>query len=209
MGTDVRVCFVGDSFVAGVGDPDHLGWVGRVAADTHGQGQPLTAYNLGVRRETTADVLGRLRVECTARLPAGVQAGVVLSVGVNDTTLLGGRPRIASPYSAANLDMMLRQTRDARWPSLVIGPPPVDDEYQNDRIAELEGLFGTLCRRRGVPYLGVLAELRRHDVWRREVRAGDGSHPGREGYQVLADLVRPAFSGWLAALSGPWWTTSR
>lgn len=27
---DVRVCFVGDSFVAGVGDAQHLGWAGRL-----------------------------------------------------------------------------------------------------------------------------------------------------------------------------------
>ena len=26
---DVRVCVFGDSFVAGVGDPKSLGWVGR------------------------------------------------------------------------------------------------------------------------------------------------------------------------------------
>lgn len=35
---DLRVCLVGDSFVAGVGDPDHLGWVGRVAVRSHGAG---------------------------------------------------------------------------------------------------------------------------------------------------------------------------
>ncbi|HEY5879809.1 MAG TPA: GDSL-type esterase/lipase family protein [Nakamurella sp.] len=207
MATDVRVCFVGDSFVAGVGDPEHLRWVGRVAADSHARGRPLTAYNLGVRRDSTAEVLARLRNECTARLPTGVQAGVVLSVGVNDTTLLGGRPRVAAAYSGANLDMMLRQTRGAGWSTLVVGPPPVDDEYQNDRIAELDAVFGTLCRRRGVPYLGVLADLRRHDVWRGEVRAGDGAHPGSAGYRVLADLVLPAWSVWLAGLSGRRWAT--
>lgn len=47
--TDLRVCFVGDSFVAGVGDPQHLGWTGRIAARTYQAGQPLTSYVLGVR----------------------------------------------------------------------------------------------------------------------------------------------------------------
>lgn len=37
---DLRVCFVGDSFVAGVGDPEQLGWAGRVAARTHSAGRP-------------------------------------------------------------------------------------------------------------------------------------------------------------------------
>jgi len=42
---DLRVCVVGDSFYAGVGDPYHLGWVGRVAARTQHLGLPLTAYS--------------------------------------------------------------------------------------------------------------------------------------------------------------------
>jgi lysophospholipase L1-like esterase len=36
---DVRVCFVGDSFVAGVGDPRHLGWAGRLAAQSQRKGR--------------------------------------------------------------------------------------------------------------------------------------------------------------------------
>ncbi len=202
MGTDVRVCFVGDSFVAGVGDPDQLGWVGRLAADSHTQGRPLTTYNLGVRRETTAEVLARMTAECTARLPPGCAAGVVLSLGVNDTTLLGGRTRVAGPYSVANLDMLMRQAHGAGWPTLVVGPPAVDDEYQNDRIAGLDELFAALCHRRRVPYVSVQFDLRREATWRQEVRDGDGAHPGRAGYQILADLVRPAWESWLVGLAG-------
>jgi lysophospholipase L1-like esterase len=53
MSSDVRVCFLGDSFVAGVGDPHCLGWAGRLAALSHARGLLLTVYNLGVRRDTT------------------------------------------------------------------------------------------------------------------------------------------------------------
>ncbi|MGY4098205.1 hypothetical protein ACW2Q0_01365 [Nocardia sp. R16R-3T] len=45
MRNDLRVCFIGDSFVAGVGDPQGLGWVGRPAAGTYTTGQPLAADN--------------------------------------------------------------------------------------------------------------------------------------------------------------------
>lgn len=78
---DLRVCLVGDSFVAGVGDPDHLGWVGRVAARSHGAGRPLTAYALGVRRQTSQDVADRWRAECTPRLPDGCDGRVVVAAG--------------------------------------------------------------------------------------------------------------------------------
>ncbi len=207
VGIDVRVCFVGDSFVAGVGDPEQRGWVGRLAAHSHRGGRPLTAYNLGVRRDTTADVLSRVPAECGTRLPRGCDAGVVLSFGVNDTTLVGGRPRIAAPYSSANLDMILRHARDAGWPALVVGPPPVDDELQNDRIAGLDGLFAALCQRRGVPYVSVFPHLRIDPTWRRELFEGDGSHPGGEGYEVLAELLRPTWETWLLGLFQGRWTT--
>jgi lysophospholipase L1-like esterase len=57
--TDIRICFVGDSFVNGTGDPDCLGWTGRLCASRSRQGRSITYYNLGVRRETSADICDR------------------------------------------------------------------------------------------------------------------------------------------------------
>ncbi|WP_281179812.1 hypothetical protein [Nocardia grenadensis] len=39
MSGDQRICFVGDSFVAGVGDPQALGWTERLTAHDLGRGQ--------------------------------------------------------------------------------------------------------------------------------------------------------------------------
>ena len=50
---DIRICFVGDSFVNGIGDETALGWVGRVCALAHTHGFPLTSYNLGIPLERT------------------------------------------------------------------------------------------------------------------------------------------------------------
>ncbi|TVT28621.1 G-D-S-L family lipolytic protein, partial [Amycolatopsis rhizosphaerae] len=125
---DLRVCFVGDSFVAGVGDPEHLGWAGRVAARTHRSGPPLTAYNLGIRRNTSDDVLGRWRAECLPRFPHGCTSAIALSFGVNDTMVEGGRRRVPADRSAANLVTLLDEIPSATGPVLVIGPVPVADE---------------------------------------------------------------------------------
>ncbi|WP_432503462.1 GDSL-type esterase/lipase family protein [Kineococcus arenarius] len=142
MTVDVRVCFLGDSFVAGVGDPQHLGWAGRLAAHSHTRGQALTGCNLGVRRDTSTDVLARWRAECAPRLPSGCRSGIVLSCGVDDTTLDGptgrGAPRVAPDVSTANLAALLQQFPTAARSILVVGPPPVDDEEQNERIADLD-----------------------------------------------------------------------
>ncbi|GAB4083142.1 G-D-S-L family lipolytic protein [Modestobacter muralis] len=190
--SDVRVCAVGDSFVAGVGDPDHLGWVGRLAARSP---VPLTSYVLGVRGQTSRQVLARWRAECDLRLPADVDGRVVVSFGVNDTTLVDGVPRVAPADSAAHLAALLA---DSPWPVLVVGPPPVDDVAQNGRTAGLDAAFAEVCRERGVPYVGVLTPLLASPVWMREVTTGDGAHPGAAGYAELAVLVRPAWDDWIA-----------
>lgn len=188
---DLRVCFVGDSFVAGVGDPEHLGWVGRIAARTHQTGQPLTAYALGVRRQTSRDIADRWRAECTARLPPGCDARVVISLGVNDTTVEDGAPRVHAADSARHLDGMLRGVQDAGWSALLVGPPPIADPAQNKRTARLEASFSSVCGAAGVDYVRVFDPLLADPVWMREVAAGDGAHPGAAGYQRLADLVWP------------------
>lgn len=198
MTRDLRICFVGDSFVAGVGDPGHLGWTGRLAAgSTHG-GLPLTGYVLGVRRQTTAEVAERWAAECRVRLAGGGwEPRVVLSTGVNDTTEEDGAPRLAPQRSVAALTGMLAGAADAGWPALVVGPPAVADDDQNRRIADLDDRFARVCAGSGVPYVRVSAALAADPTWRAEVAAGDGAHPGAAGYAVLADLVRPQWQRWL------------
>jgi acyl-CoA thioesterase I len=81
---DHRVCFVGDSFVQGTGDTAGGGWVRRVTAAAAGAGCDITAYNLGVRRDTSADIAARWQAECDARLRAECSPYLVFSFGAND-----------------------------------------------------------------------------------------------------------------------------
>lgn len=198
------MCFVGDSFVAGVGDPEHLGWAGRLAARTHRgtatAGRPLTTYGLGVRRQTSAEVAARLVAECRPRLPLGCAAGVVLSCGVNDTTLEAGHTRVPLGGSVAALSAALSSCAASSWEVLVVGPPPVDDASHNERTAAVDARFARVCADRGVTYVPVLDALRREPVWMQQVAADDGAHPQAEGYALLAGLVAPAWDAWVAAL---------
>ena len=199
MPSDIRVCFLGDSFVAGVGDPEHLGWTGRLAARSERAGQSLTAYNLGVRRETSSDVLARWRSECAPRLPVTSDGRVVVSLGVNDTTDEGGAPRVAARESTANLAELLQGLRAANWPVLVVGPPPVGDDDQNRRIGLLDVAFARVCSSTQTAHASTLPDLLTDETWRREVEAGDGAHPAAAGYQRLADIVWPSWTAWLAS----------
>jgi acyl-CoA thioesterase-1 len=194
---DVRVCFLGDSYVAGAGDPEHLGWVGRVSARADRGGQPLTAYNLGVRRETSRDVTARWRAECVPRLPAGCSGRIVVAFGVNDTTQERGVARVAPADSGAHLAGLLEGVAARGWPALVVGPPPVADAAQNERISVLDARFLGVCQGAQVGYVSVFRPLLGSGDWMREVSAGDGAHPGSAGYAELAELVWPPWWAWL------------
>jgi acyl-CoA thioesterase I len=191
------VFFVGDSFVAGVGDPQHRGWVGRLAERAHRIGAPITAYNLGVRRDTSDDILRRWADEVAVRRGAGAQERLVVSFGVNDTTDAGRATRVAPEYSVANLHTLLADAGAAGLPALMVGPPPVADPVQNRRIAALDEQFAAVCAETGAPYVTVFAPLRDAPVWMDEVAAGDGAHPAAAGYDLLTDLVEPAWQEWL------------
>jgi lysophospholipase L1-like esterase len=65
---DIRICFVGDSYVQGTGDDECLGWAGRLCASARRAGHNITYYNLGVRRETSTDITRRWLAECEPRL---------------------------------------------------------------------------------------------------------------------------------------------
>ena len=195
---DIRVIFLGDSLVAGVGDPDGAGWVGRVVGGAFAAGMPLTAYNLGVRRETSADVLARWQSEVTPRVADEADCRVVFSFGANDATCENGRPRVAPAESVENLSRALAAARRCALPVLVVGPPPVNDDGQQERIRMLSAGFRDVAERAGTPYVDRAEPLRASPLWRRELTAGDGAHPGSAGYALMADLIMPAWLAWLA-----------
>ncbi len=197
---DRRVAFFGDSLVAGVGDPTGMGWVGRVVAASFGLGLPLTAYNLGVRRETSEQVAVRWRCETEPRLLPDTDARVVLSFGANDTTAEDGQLRVSPERSCAALAAILADAADAGLPVLMVGPGPVDDTAQNERIQALSAAFEEACRRSGAVFVSVMEPLLASRVWMKEVAAGDGAHPAADGYETLAQLV--IAGGWVGWLEG-------
>ncbi|NKY40503.1 GDSL-type esterase/lipase family protein, partial [Cellulomonas septica] len=136
--TRLTVLFLGDSFVAGVGDPTALGWTGRLLAATHRPDRDVTGYVLGVRRQTSDDVLDRWEREAAARLP-GVGAGaVVVSFGVNDATVEEGRRRVPEERTADNLRRLVEEARARDLAVLVVGPPPIADADVNARVVTLD-----------------------------------------------------------------------
>jgi len=175
--------------------PAGLGWVGRVAVASFAAGTPLTAYNLGVRGETSLQVASRWRLETRARLLPGADTRMVVSFGANDTTIEDGVQRVEAERSCGALDDILERARSIDLPTLVVGPAPVDDAEQSRRIHSLSAAFGEVCASRAVPFLGVAEPLLASNVWSQQAASGDGAHPGAAGYEALAEIVLSG--GWL------------
>lgn len=188
----MRICFFGDSFTNGTGDDTCLGWVGRVCAEQRQRGVDLTAYNLGVRRDTSGDILRRWRVESEARLPAGYDRKLVFAFGNNDAASndRGNGGRLDSRETHANAVAILSEAR-LFAPTLVIGPLPVlETKEENLRVATVSKCLSEVCADLTTPYLDLMQ--RPHNfwtIWRAEAVRGDGVHPNAEGYRLIATAV--------------------
>jgi lysophospholipase L1-like esterase len=199
---DLRVLFFGDSIVAGAGDPQGRGWVGRVVEASWAAGLPLTSYGLGVRRQTSVEVAARWLAEARPRLHPGADNRVVFAFGVNDATHEEGAPRVEADVSVATLERVLGEADQLGLPAFVVGPGPVCDPEHRARIRALSERFEVVCRRRGVPYVAVVEALRASSTWLNEAARGDGAHPSAGGYDALSSLVVDGgWPGWLRSLA--------
>ncbi len=196
----MRICFVGDSIVNGTGDQECLGWAGRICAEAQRRYHDVTYYNLGIRRDTSADIMGRWRQEVACRFPDGVDARVVFSFGGNDVTVEDGVPRVEFADSIRNTRQILGEAKQS-YPVLMVGPPPTVDAEKNEDTARLSKKLGLVCKELEVPYLDVFATLKESGTWIREAEAYDGSHPRAGGYSELAALVQewPVWLSWFKA----------
>jgi lysophospholipase L1-like esterase len=187
---DVGLVFVGASLVAGVGDPKGQGWVSRVVGRTHHPDLELTAYNLGVRGDTTADVLARWKQEAAPRWQGRTEKRLVVSVGGNDaaTGVTLARHRL-------NLANILDDAASAGIGTFVVSPPPTDDEELNAKLDVLVDAQADVCSRRGVPFVDCFAPLLGHDQWQSDLASSrPAHHPGQAGYGLIAWLV--LHNGW-------------
>jgi lysophospholipase L1-like esterase len=199
MSAPIRICFFGDSFVNGTGDDDGLGWVGRLVSRARRAGRDVTSYNLGIRRDTSADIAARWEEEARRRLPAGCDARLLFSFGANDCTEdEAGRARLPLETTLAHAEKMLRDAAMLA-PVLMIGPFLPGEPRVEARIDRLCGEMRGLSAGLRIPYIEARGFIASCAVFRREADAGDGAHPNRGGYEALADFIgaSPQWEAWL------------
>jgi lysophospholipase L1-like esterase len=187
---DVGMIFLGASQTAGYGDPKGLGWVGRVVARTQHPDLDLTAYNLGVRGNTSGDVVNRWSAECAPRWRGRAEKRLVLSVGIADIT-----SGMTMARSRLNLANVLDEAASAGVSIFVVGLTPTLDPELNRKVEALAEAQADVCARRGITYVDCYRPLVGHDQWMADLAASpDRAHPGQAGYGLIAWLV--LHNGW-------------
>lgn len=210
----VRICFVGDSLTAGTGDAECRGWPGRLCAEEIGQrDHDISAYNLGVRAETSALIAARWEAECRPRLPDHVDGRLTFSFGLNDMADQEGTgQRLTHEQSVETARALLSRAKSWR-PTLWIGPTPPRREppeivpgpgvkytFYRDRVKDLNERYRALAADLDVPYCDLFEPLAENPDWNRDMAQADGVHPTAAGYRMMARLIAD-WSGWRGWLS--------
>jgi lysophospholipase L1-like esterase len=186
---DIALVFIGDAYVAGYGDPKGLGWVSRVVGRTAHPDADITAYQLGVRGDTSADVLARWHTECPPRWKDRSEKRLVVAVGHNDAAngMSVARVRL-------NLANILDDAASSGIAAFAVGPTPTLDAELNARLKIVVEAQADVCARRGVPYVDCFNPLIGHEQWDSDLGATGDVHPGQAGYGLIAWLV--LHGGW-------------
>lgn len=201
-------CYValGDSFTAGTGSPEGLGWADRVAASLRRRDSAFVYRNLAEDGATSADVLGQ--VDQALQLEPDL---VTVICGANDV-LRTTRPD-ESAY-ARRLRRIFRRLRDAgprmilvtatspaRWDFVPMGP------RTRARVEEGMRSFNEVTRhvakQHSVPCLDVADHPGLRD---RDNFATDGLHPSIRGHaraaRAFAALLRDGYGIPIANVEG-------
>ncbi|MGE9986032.1 GDSL-type esterase/lipase family protein [Desulfovibrio sp. SGI.169] len=183
--------FFGDSLTLGVND-DRMpgGWVSRLVLLGKMAGlyrfPPATFYNLGARRQSTADLARRWRQEVTCRQMPGMMPRLLFCTGVVDMAAPGGGQPLEQDNSLRCLREILTEAASLA-PTLVVSPPPVADPAACRRIAQLSAAQAVLCADMGLSFADIHAMLAASPDYMDDL--SDSLHPGPKGCAMMAELL--------------------
>ncbi len=199
----MRFFAVGDSITFGMGDRERLGWLGRLPAP-----EDVYYFNLGVPGQIVGEFLARAHAEVSARMVPYHDTRIFIGGGLNDLSLdEAGNLRTDLSTLRAQIEALIEAMR-ALAPTLVLGPPPVDESlnphfigalgehraFKNAAIAEIDEIYAHIANAHGVPYLSLYNLLKDDQSYLGSLLDNDGIHPEEMGYIAIADYV----SNWTA-----------
>jgi len=183
---NIRILFIGDSLVNGAGDQQMLGWAGRLCQKCDNDDQEITYYNAGIRRNTSEDVLNRLKFEIENRqLHLDLfDARLVVSFGVNDTIIENGEARVSAENTVLNFELVVKLA------TAVCHCP------RNKRLASLNSLLVKKAEELEVDFIDVFPSIESDEQYKLEAKQNDGAHPRQYGYERLFNVIYSSNKWW-------------
>jgi acyl-CoA thioesterase I len=194
--------FVGDSITFGWRDEDMGGWPNRLIAALSNR-HAVTAYNLGVRGDTSRSIRARWNDE-VARRRQSPHSVIIFAFGANAAKLFpNGELFVPLDETRENTAEILRAAGRENL-ILLIGPAPVEESVMrrtlnpdgtaalptNRQIAVISSILEEESARAGVPYLNLLQRLVDNREWFADLSETDGIHPPARGHDAIAAVVR-------------------
>lgn len=181
---------------------DQGGWVNRIASYIRKENDVI--YNCGVSGDTTADLLKRFNTECEARAKEAIeykeQFVLVFSIGLNDSYLLDGKPKITEKQFETNLNKLIATAKSYTKKIFFIEISPVNEletspirdnkhvAYRNSRIVKYNEILDRVCKKNNLKIIPVYNTLRKG----RNGVLYDGLHLNSKGHKIMADAVKKA-----------------
>ncbi|MDP3726267.1 MAG: GDSL-type esterase/lipase family protein [bacterium] len=191
----VNICIFGDSIVYGQGDTEKGGWAIQLRNHFESRANKeldARVYALGIRGETSQDLLKRLKAECIARKPDII----FCAIGINDSQVSDskkGTPLTPLSEFIKNIKGIFDIAEQFTNKIVFIGLTSVDESkttptdwgtyYDNENVKRYDTVIEEFCRKKEVTYIQINNLLSEADLF-------DGIHPNIEGHKKMFEKIR-------------------
>ncbi len=191
---NVRICYIGDTILNGIGDSTLLGWAGRLSRISQNSKHYITHYNLGVVGDTSSDIVDRWEIEVNRRLSNSSINCIVFSFGLSDSIIENKRVKVSLIDSMKNARAIIGRAK-VKYNVAMIGPTAVIDEIHNARIKSYDEAYSTVCGMLGINYLSIFKILINDIDWIEDIKKNDNIHPTEKGHEIIANHIYN-WKGW-------------
>ncbi len=192
----MNICIFGDSIAWGMNDLEKGGWAERLKMYYLGKDDDARIYNLGVRSDTTANVLERFESEVSSRK----SDTLIFAIGINDTKYTDTTNLDASLKKFTdNILQITQKVKKITTHIIIVGLTRVDESktnptpwdgttcFSNEVIEKYDSELKKHCDKEKMQYIEIKNVLSNNDL-------DDGLHPNAEGHEKMFQKIKSSLT---------------
>lgn len=181
------------------------GWVDRLKRYfleqeiIHKWEQSVNVFNLALSGNTTTNILFRIAKETPQRIWGKHEAIFVFEIGLNDSIIIKGKPKIPLGNFRKNLTLLVKFCKKYSNKIIFLGLTPVEEgkvtpmpwsptEYwYNERIKNYDTVLKKFCKDNNLGHIELFERLNRLNL---KNYLADGGHPNTKGHELIFETVK-------------------